>query len=184
MSKTVIIHGTKGSPEGNWFRWIAERIGGLGVDVLIPRMPTPEGQSLAAWLEAFEASVGRVNEQTTLIGHSLGATFTLRVLERLSVPVQRSVFVAGVIGQIGIAEYDALNSSFIEAPFNWDKIRSNAGKAICLSGDDDPYVPAEQGRLLAERLGVPNRVIMGGGHLNAESGYCSFPELLEALVPL
>lgn len=76
----------------------------------------------------------------------------------------------------------ALNSTFIEAPFNWDKIRSNTGKALCLSGDNDPYVPVEQGRLLAERLGVPNRVILGGGHLNAESGYLTFPELLEALV--
>ncbi|MFO0417606.1 MAG: RBBP9/YdeN family alpha/beta hydrolase [Pseudomonadota bacterium] len=182
MSKTVIIHGTKGSPDGNWFRWLAGRLVGVGEDVLIPRMPTPEGQCLAGWLDAFEASVGRLDEQTTLIGHSLGATFALRVLERLSVPVRRSVFVAGVIGQIGIAEYDALNSTFIEAPFNWDKIRSNTGKALCLSGDNDPYVPVEQGRLLAERLGVPNRVILGGGHLNAESGYLTFPELLEALV--
>ena len=178
MKKIVIIHGTKGSPEGNWFPWLAEALRHQEAEVVIPRMPTPEGQNLTNWLSEFSRQVGVINEATTFIGHSLGATFVLRILERQKAPVARSIFVAGLIDKIGIAEYDQLNSSFIETSYDWGAIHKNAGKVVCLSGGDDPYVPAGQGEKLAANLGVKNRIIPEGGHLNAEFGYTSFPELL------
>lgn len=52
---------------------------------------------------------------------------------------------------------------------------------MCLSGENDPYVPAEQGEQLAVNLGVKNHIVARGGHLNAEFGYTSFPELLGLL---
>jgi predicted alpha/beta hydrolase family esterase len=141
-------------------------------------MPTPEGQSLVNWLSEFSRQVGVINEHATIIGHSLGATFLLRILERLRAPVAQSVFVAGVLDKIGIAEYDQLNSSFIEAPYDWVSIRKNAGSMVCLSGENDPYVPARQGEELAANLGIKNQIIPHGGHLNSEFGYTSFPKLL------
>jgi predicted alpha/beta hydrolase family esterase len=181
MKKFVIIHGTKGCPEGNWFPWLADSLKEQKADVVVPRMPTPEGHSLENWLREFSHQVGVVNEATTVIGHSIGATFLLRILERREVPIARAVFVAGLFERIGIAEYDQLNSSFIEAPYDWGVIRKNARSMICLSGEADPYVPAAQGEDLARRLGVENRIIPRGGHLNAEFGYTSFPELLALL---
>jgi predicted alpha/beta hydrolase family esterase len=74
-----------------------------------------------------------IDEATTLIGHSLGATFLLRVLERQKTAVARSVFVAGLLGPIGIAEYDQLNSTFIETSYDWATIKSNAGAVVCFS---------------------------------------------------
>jgi predicted alpha/beta hydrolase family esterase len=144
-------------------------------------MPTPEGQTLANWLQEFRRQVGVIDEGTTLIGHSLGATFLLRVLERQKVPLAQSVFVAGLLGPIGIAEYDQLNSTFVETSYDWDAIQRNAGSVVCLSGEGDPYVPAEQGEELAAKLGVTNHIIHQGGHLNAEFGYTSFQALLDLL---
>jgi hypothetical protein len=43
MKKFVIIHGTKGSPEGNWFPWLADFLRQQHAEVVVPRMPTPEG---------------------------------------------------------------------------------------------------------------------------------------------
>ena len=181
MKKIVIIHGTKGSPEANWFPWLAETLRHQHAQVVTPRMPTPEGQNLSSWLSEFSQQVGVIDEGTTLIGHSLGATFLLRILERQTAPVAQSVFVAGLLDKIGIAEYDQLNCSFIETSYDWVTIRRNAGRVVCLSGEGDPYVPALQGEQLAANLGVKNRIIPCGGHLNAEFGYTSFPELFDLL---
>ena len=178
MRKFIIIHGTKGSPEGNWFPWLAESLRQQNAEVVIPRMPTPEGQSLVNWLSEFSRQVGVINEGAIIIGHSLGATFLLRILERQKSPVAQSIFVAGVLDTIGIAEYDQLNSSFIETPYDWGTIKKNAGSVVCLSGENDPYVPARQGEELAANLGVKNHIIPHGGHLTTEFGYTSFPNLL------
>jgi predicted alpha/beta hydrolase family esterase len=142
MKKFVIIHGTKGSPEGNWFPWLAESLRHQHGEVVTPRMPTPDGQNLLNWVSEFSRQVGVIDKGTTLIGHSLGATFLLRILERQTAPVAQSVFVAGLLDKIGIAEYDQLNCSFIETSYDWVTIRRNAGRVVCLSGEGDPYVPA------------------------------------------
>jgi predicted alpha/beta hydrolase family esterase len=181
MKKFVIIHGTKGSPEGNWFPWLADSLRRQHAEVIVPKMPTPEGQNLANWLREFWRQVGVIDQATTLIGHSLGATFLLRVLERQKAAIAQSVFVAGLLGPISIPEYDQLNSTFIETSYDWGTIQRNAGSVVCLSGEDDPYVPAEQGEELAAKLGVRNNIIAHGGHLNAEFGYTSFQTLLALL---
>jgi hypothetical protein len=44
INTCIIIHGTKGSPEGNWFPWLATELNKLGKKVFVPRMPNPEGR--------------------------------------------------------------------------------------------------------------------------------------------
>jgi predicted alpha/beta hydrolase family esterase len=181
MKKVAIIHGTGGSPEGNWFPWLASELQTLGLEVIVPRMPTPENQSLQTWLAAFEEQVGTIDQTTTVIGHSIGAVCLLRILEQAASPIGCSVFVAGLTGRIGIPEFDFLNATFVERPFKWETIRQNAGLVICLSGDNDPYVPLAQGLEIAKNLHVTPTLVKGGGHLNAGSGYLTFPLLLEML---
>jgi predicted alpha/beta hydrolase family esterase len=119
-----------------------------------------------------------------LVGHSAGAVFILRLLERLLHPVAGTVLVSGFTAAIGIPEYDALNATFVAGGYDWERIRGNGGKIYFFSGDDDPYVPHSQAAELAARLGVTRDVIAGGGHLNAESGFTVFPELLERIAEL
>lgn len=184
MSKVIIVHGTGGSPDGNWFPWLAAELAKRSVDVLVPRMPTPEGQSLESWMKAFEEQVGTLDRSSTVIGHSVGAVFLLRLLERLSTPIASSVFVAGFTGVLGAPQFDTLNASFVAEPYRWDEIRQNAGRVLCFSGANDPYVPLEQGLEIAENMRVDARIIENGGHLNAQFGYTTFPLLLEELIGL
>lgn len=181
MGKFFIIHGTHGSPDGNWFPWLKAELSIIGHEVIVPEMPTPENQSLENWLQAFGSQAGDVGEDDTIIGHSAGATFLLRVLEKRSSPIKRAVFVSGFTSTIGIPEYDRLNSSFIEEEFDWARIRRNAERIICIHGDNDPYVPILQSLELASNLHVQPISIKGSGHLNSESGYLTFPLLLELL---
>jgi predicted alpha/beta hydrolase family esterase len=180
-TRYIIIHGTKGSPSGNWFPWLAAELGAKNAEVVIPEMPTPQGQSLESWFAAFYRQAGTIDSETCIIGHSLGAVFLLRYLERCLNPIGCAVFVAGFIGLLGKYEYDRLNASFIACPFDWGTIRINSGRILCIAGDNDPYVPLAQPTELADKLGANLQVVRGGGHLNSESGYESFPSLLEQL---
>ena len=181
MGKVVIIHGTKGEPQGSWFPWLAIQLAQRGDPVIVPRMPTPEGQSLESWFAAFHEQVGAIDSSTTIIGHSTGAVFLLRLLEQINEPIETSIFVAGFTAALGSAEYDPLNATFVADEYDWDKIRKNAGDVVCLSGDSDPYVPQTQALDLARNLGVEACLVPDGGHLNAEFGYTEFPLLLEIL---
>jgi predicted alpha/beta hydrolase family esterase len=184
MKTYIIIHGTKGSPEGNWFPWLASELRQTGALVFTPRMPTPENQSLSAWLAAFLTQCGPPDHTSTIIGHSIGATFLLRLLEQSLTPILHSVLVAGVLDRIDIPEFDNLNRSFTaaERPFDWPTIRRNAGKITYIYGEADPYVPESQSLTLAHHLGVTPTLIAKGKHLNSESGYTSFPQLLDYLI--
>lgn len=184
MKKAAIIHGTRGTSQGNWFQDVAAQLNARGFHALVPQFPTPEGQNLDNWLTHFKETIGELDQQTLLIGHSVGAVFTLRILEQLDTPISTAVLVAGFTGALGLPEYDILNSTFLDAPFSWNKIRSNAAHIICLSGSNDPYVPIEQGRWIADSLNVEHMVVKGGGHLNAEFGYTNFPLLIEELTKL
>lgn len=43
--KFIILRGTLGSPEENWFPWLAEELKKLGQIVVRPQLPTLEGQT-------------------------------------------------------------------------------------------------------------------------------------------
>jgi len=183
MVSAAIVHGTMGSPQGNWFPWLKTELEKRSVAVTVPAMPTPEGQTLQGWRSAFADQVGALNTGSLLIGHSVGAVFALRYLESCKIPIG-AVFlvvflVAGFTGTLGLSEYDALNASFVDGTYDWAAIERNAKKIFCISGDNDPYVPLSQGQEIARELGVEHHIIRGGGHLNAEFGYTRFPELLE-----
>lgn len=174
-----IIHGTMTSPEGSWYASVSGQLGALGIESKVPTLPTPEHQSLRSWFKAFEDQCGNLNSGSAIVGHSCGATFALRLVERLERPIACTILVAPVSGVLGLPEYDVLNSSFLESPFDWERIKNNAGKLFVLFSDHDPYIPQMQLQTLAEDLGVEPTIIKGGGHLNGEAGYTTFPLLVE-----
>jgi len=180
MKRNILIfHGTAGSPEGNWFPWMKEKLEKEEQNVYIPRFPTPEGESLKSWLEVLEKYTQYINSETILVGHSKGGLFTLRLLEQLQTSVYATFYVSASVGVKPIRYYkeDALFSDGFE--FNWDTIRSNVGIATVYHSDNDPYVCMDNGKELAKQLGVTLTFIPHAGHINAESGYTSFEKLLK-----
>ncbi len=179
----IILHGTKGSPAGNWFPWLKEHCLAKKYNVYIPTLPTPDNQSLKSWEAALHQQTPAIEKETILIGHSLGATMMLHVLEKLKEPIFKSIFVSPVMDEINIPEYDDLNKSFIKTPdFDWLSISNNAGEVTIFHGNNDPYVSKEHAEFLQDQIGGELKIIKNGGHLNAESGYTTFPELLDIFI--
>jgi predicted alpha/beta hydrolase family esterase len=177
----IILHGTGGSPQGNWFPWLKNKLEALGHRVFVPRFPTPANQSVESWCEVLRKEAPIFGADTILIGHSCGAAYILSILNVLEQPVAKSILVSGFIDKLGNEFYDNLNKDFIEQDFDWEKIKYNMGDAVLFHGDNDPYVPMAAAEHLSKKLDVPLTIISNGGHLNAEFGYTEFPQLLEKL---
>jgi uncharacterized protein len=184
MKNAFIFHGTSGYPEENWFPWLKNELESQGYEVTVPHFPTPEGQSLEAWLDVMQPHMSKIGEQTTLIGHSLGGLFLLRLLERLERPVHASIFVAASAGVEPIKFYDADAAFSPGFGLDWSKIRANAGNAAVFHSDNDPYVSLGNGRKIANELGVKLAVIPNAGHFNKAAGYMEFPTLSETIAAL
>lgn len=175
LKQAVILHGTKGSPEGNWFPWLANALKD-DWNVTIPLLPSPDNQNLQSWIKAYQKQVPQ--QIDVIIGHSLGATFILKLIEQGLMEPTQAILVSTVIDHINIAEYDALNDSFIRDKINYDKIKKTGTNFTLIHGNNDPYVPLNQPEHIAQKLGINLNLIETGGHLNIESGYTSFPEIL------
>ncbi len=186
MAKVFIIHGAYGNPEENWFLWLKEKLMEVGCVVFTPTFPTPKDQSLDNWLKALKPFEEHITEDTILVGHSIGATFILSVLEKLNGRVKGAFLVAGFIGPVKDPRgtLNRINVTFCERNFRWDRIKSNCGKFVLINSDSDPYVPLEAAENISRPLGVPLTLIRGAGHFNKESGYTQFPELLEMIEDL
>ncbi len=177
-----IFHGTMGSPQGNWFPWLERELKVLGIEVFVPKFPTPEGQSLENWLKAFEPYLDKVNSETVFIGHSMGPGFFLRLLERRTSSIKAAILASPFDGFIGVEPYDTLNKTFIDHPFDWEKIKKNCGKFSVFAGDDDPYVAIKFPQRIAGNLGVELKIIPGGKHLGETLK--EFPVVLEEIKKL
>ena len=180
MRNVFIFHGTGGSPEGNWFPWLKQKLEKLNYKVIVPKFPNPEKPNFKAWIESFNSYKEYLNEETIIIGHSLGGLFLLRVLEKLKHPIFAAFFISAPIGIKPIRFYDS-DLAFSGFSFDWDKIKKKANYFSVYHSDNDPYICMENGEEIAKQLGVKLNFIPNAGHLNAESGYTKFGELLKEL---
>lgn len=180
----VIIHGSFGNPNENWFPWLAGEVYKLGHQSLLPTFPTPEGQSLDSWMKGFKEQVGELRSDMILVGHSLAPGFILSLLEQSHESIIGTFMVSGFLGKLDLPEFDIINETFVCRDFDWDRIRSNGGEFHVYNSNNDPYVPLIKGVELAKNLGVELTVVENGGHINSGAGFNAFPELLADLKKL
>lgn len=176
MQSAFIFHGTAGHPKENWFPWLKEKLEGESCDVFVPQFPTPQGQTLDAWMDVFEKYDAGYLPGSIAVGHSLGGAFLLRVLEKYDVKIGLAAFVAAPVGVLPIRNFNS-DRVFLSAPFDWEKIRARSEKFLVFQSDNDPLVCLGNGEMLAEKLGVGLELVKGAGHFNQVAGYTKF-ELL------
>jgi uncharacterized protein len=183
MKKRVfIIHGWEGTPDSNWFPWLKSELGKYGFEVFVPQMPNADFPVAEEWLEYLQKIVGEPDNNTFLVGHSLGAIAILRYIE--SLPENKTaggaILVAGFSEHIGIGEIE----NFFAIPLDYEKVKTAAGKIVAINSDNDPYVPLKQGEIMRDRLGAKLIVVPNGNHLNEGDGSFKFPLILEEILKM
>lgn len=180
MENYFIIHGSFGSPFGNWFSWLQGIIAEKGKQVYVPHFPIGVGyQNYTNWSRLLKCylDLGLINENTTIIAHSSAPVFISKFLTENKIKVKKLIFVCGFNNYLGInEEYDAVNESMYFD--NLEDIKQYANEIICFYSDNDPYVKYEVEKDFADKVANKQIMLPNAGHINGESGYDTFEDIL------
>lgn len=182
-SNYFLIHGSFGSPFVNWVPYMRKQIEDRGLEVYSPDFPTGVGyQNYTSWSKLLKVYLesNLINENTTIFAHSIAPVFISKFLIENKIKVKRLVFVCGFNNYFGINDdYDNVNGSMYLD--NLSDIKNYCDDIVCYYSDNDPYVKYEAEKEFADTVAKRQICIPGGGHLNSESGYSEFAELLKYL---
>lgn len=180
MENYFIIHGSFSSPYSNWIGWLYDFIEDEGKQVYVPDFPIGVGyQNYENWsrLLKYYLDLGLINENTTVIGHSIAPVFISKFLTQNKVKVKKLIFVCGFNNYLGInEEYDAVNRSMYFD--NLEDVKQYANEIICFYSDNDPYVKYEVEKDFADKIATEQVFIPKAGHINSESGYDTFENIV------
>ena len=109
MDNYIIIHGSFGSKDGNWFPWLKNELEKDNKDVVIPQMPVGVGnQNFENWSKVLDDL--KIDENTTIIAHSIAPIFVCKYLITNKIKVKKLIFVCGFNNYFGTdKEFDAVN---------------------------------------------------------------------------
>ena len=162
MKRVLIIHGWESNSREHWFLGAKERLEKKGYEVTVPDMPNAFYPKQDEWVEVIENF--NLDENSILIGHSLGGVAILRYLEKAEKPVDKCIFIATPIKKLGKG-FEPIEN-FLEKDFEWGEIKKKAKQFIVFAQDRDPYVPLEHGKDLAKNLGAELVIVEGNDHFD------------------
>lgn len=147
--RVVIVHGWDGHPQEGWFPWLKSELEAKGFEVLVPQLPDPESPRIYNWIPKLEETVGKIDEKTFFVGHSMGCQAIVRLLEKQPVETKAggAVFVAGFFKHLTGLEDDVdvqkTDKHWLNAPLNLDQVFSHLPKSVAIFSDNDPWVPLD-----------------------------------------
>ena len=183
MENYFIIHGSFGSPFVNWFSWLYDFLSIDGKQVYVPQFPIGVGyQNYENWskLLKYYLDLKLINENTTIIAHSIAPIFVSKFLVENKIKVKKLGFVCGFNNYLGInQEYDIVNKTMY-----FDKLKDVkhlANEIICFYSDNDPYVKYAAEKEFADIIATEQICIPNAGHINSESGFDIFEDIINYL---
>lgn len=189
MRNIFIIHGSYGSPQGNWFPWLKKELSKLGHRVLVPQFPIPpidkhdsfySGHKLSEWIETLNDYDRYINSDTIFVAHSRGCVFTYHYLAKIKQSISATFLVAPWINFIWYPKGYKKIDSFHKTPFDWGQIRRGSRYfELYQSTNDD--TPISEGKEIAKYLKAKLMIVKNAGHFNTTSDkkYVKFPDLLK-----
>ena len=187
MKCVIIVHRWEGNPEADWYPWLKKELLGKGFEVLVPELPDPEAPDIETWVSALAEAVGTPDEQTILVGHSLGGQTILRYLAGLNnQKVGGVVLVAPWFKLTPEAtpdeEFKAIADPWLNTPLDFEKAKQAAGKIVAIFSDNDPYVPLDQKDFFSQKLGAETLVVPRQGHFTQDDGVTEFKVVLDKIL--
>jgi leucyl-tRNA synthetase len=148
--KALIIHGFESSGEGNWFPNIKQKLEEQGFEVFNPTMPESNHPDLQSWLKALHPYLNKLNENSIVIGHSLGSKAAVHLLGETDKKIAKLFLVASAIGnprrdwkevekQMPESNVEALQK-FWQEPINWKSVNESVKKSFVILSKDDPVI--------------------------------------------
>ena len=188
MTRVFIIHKWGGNPNSDWYPWLRYNLEEKGIEVFAPSMPNTDEPEINAWVSKIKSVVGKVDEDTYFVGHSIGCQTIMRFLETQNNKAGGVVFVAPFFNLIPETTYEEAGAEeiakpWLETPINKNKI-SKLSKYVCLFSEDDPYIPLSDSEIFREELNSKIIIFEDKGHFNEDAGIKKLPVALKELLRL
>jgi hypothetical protein len=171
MKNALILISWYGTPESDWLPWLKKELEKKGYVVAIPDLPTvctdlPDMEQMLPLL--------KVDEDTLVIGHSLGALLGLRLAERQK--FEKLFLVSGWDFDDGLEPKHRL---FWPNKINHNKILENVKEFVVIHSDNDPYTSVQVAEDMCKKLNGKFILVPNGGHLSQKQGdKTELPEIL------
>lgn len=181
--RILIIHRWDGAPDKDWLPWVKNEFKKKSFDVSTPEMPNTEAPKIEEWVNFLAKIAVKLDENTFLIGHSIGCQAIMRYLEKIyPQKVGKIIFVAPWfnLNNLEDEESELIAEPWIETPIDLEKIKNSCDDINVLLSDDDPFVPLSDGEIFKEKLGANIVVLENKGHFT-EDDVVEFPEILDLL---
>ena len=183
----VILHGYTGRNDKNFIPWLKHELEQRGAKVQAPQLPNTDNPTEVEQVQYVLDNVA-FDENTVLIGHSLGGLVAMRVLEKLPHKIHHLMLVAPAIlpqfyqGNDDIDTETGERKRFIDHfsyDFDFDKISSQAVHKTILQDNNDSESRKPSMRYIADNIGATLRkTVANKRHFVAEQE----PFILETLL--
>lgn len=186
MKRVIIIHRWDGNPRGDWYPWLKKELERIGFKVMVPAMPNASEPQIEEWISHLKKVVGKLDEETYFVGHSIGCQTILRYLEKenFSGKIPEVIFVAGwfKLDDLEDEEVKEIADPWINTPIDFNKIKQKIKKLTVFLSSNEPYgFVKENQRNFKEKLGADVIIEDNKGHFTEEDGIIEVPEVLKII---
>lgn len=176
-TNALIIHGTWGNGNGNWFPWLVNHLTLSGVDAVSPTLPDAKLPRYEERMRFLSEKYSKYTRPSSIvIGHSSGAGTALHIAQEnkidqlvLVAPVLYvdSAYKPALVSAFDQQTGDALDDLYNKHTIDWEKIKKNVRKITVVFGENDPYLPKEMKPFAEKIFGVENvHVVPGKAHFS------------------
>lgn len=182
-----IIHSLNGNTKDSFAGSIQELCFNNDIDYYYLEFPTGENANYEDWEKILDQyyNKGLINQNTIIIGHSLGADFTPIYLTRKGVSIYAFISVAGFL------VYDGDHPQILSTKkkFNLSASILNQAKDLItyrysIYSDNDPISSVDRLKEYASALDSTLILVSGGGHFGPKSNISEIKELNEIILSL
>lgn len=176
--KIVLIHGYKSSSQGNFFPWLRDSLHAKGHEVICPDLPSADEPNPEEWTKTLIEEVGVIDDETIIVGHSIGAVTALRFLEAAEArSTPKGVVLVSPPWMIKSETFQG----FFLSELDFDVLMWKASRFVVIHSHDDKKIPFDHAKKYADVLHA--RLIErneGEGHFLGER----YPVILETIEKL
>jgi hypothetical protein len=151
-------------------------------------MPNTNEPRIKPWVDAIASAVGKVDQDTFFIGHSIGcqaiARYLCTLLDKES--VGGAVFVAGFFRRLTNMGEDSLSKEIINewlnTPLDLVSVKRHMLKSAAIFSDNDPYVPMDNIDDFKDILVSEIIIEHNQGHFSSSSGLPVYEAILKVVL--
>lgn len=186
MKKRVVIaHNWSGKPEDNWYPWLKAELEKRGFEVQVPVMSEHEDPVIEEWVGKLADAVGKCDEQTYFVGHSIGCQTIMRYVASQDDKIGGCMFIAGWFKTENLEdeETEDIARPWQETPIDFNRVLAATTKFTVFLSSNDPYDAVQENeQLFKEKLDADVTILPNKGHFTAEDGVTELPEVLDAVL--